>query len=111
MHIAQIAEVKLKGSAADKIPHSAYIETVAWLKQWTPQANFKAVIASDLDSAISVLRADLQKTLLPSFLRCRGVLPEHFTFQVCHQAAEDGRFWAPIRLRLMRDFDIVAMED
>lgn len=93
MHIAQVVNVSLVGSASGQLSYDAYNATKQWLTQWTPQANFKAVIASDLVECIRVIADDLRTTLVPHYLARYGVKPEHFKFNVSEQSVVDGRFW------------------
>lgn len=94
MHMAAISEVKLRPSAADALTHTTYQRTNDWLKQWTPENNFKAVVAGSFTEALDVLRVDLKATMIPNFLASSGVKPEHFEFRVIEQEIRDGRFWS-----------------
>lgn len=104
MHIAQVVSIQLTGGSSSELRYDAYRETEAWLKQWTPRANFKAVIGSDLEECLAMLREDLRKDLVPHFLAHNGVKPQHFKFQIADQAVENGRFWMPSALVRGCDF-------
>lgn len=106
MHIAQIVSVKLRVSAADTLPHSAYLRIEEWLTQWTPRRNFKTVLADSREQAIERCRQQLRKQLVPSWAAHLGVKPEHFTFQVSDQEVVDGEFWGGNQLVCLTDFHV-----
>lgn len=93
MHIMQIVEVRLLGSAQDALSYAAYMRTSDWLKTWSCLSNFKAVIAEDLEEAFKACRKQLDQLLVPFSLRSVGLRPEYFEFKVADQEVKDGTFW------------------
>lgn len=110
LHVAQIARVSLRGTAADTLSHSAYTRTQEWLGQWSPERVFKAVIAENRAAAIEGCRIDLQRELVPPFLRSLGVRPEHFLFRISDQKAINGRFWVSSAIVCGTDFEVVPLD-
>lgn len=106
MHLAQIVSVKLRGSAADTIPHSAYVRIEGWLAQWTPRRNFKTVLADNRMQAIERCRQQLRKQLVPDWAAHLGVKPEHFSFQVSDQEVVGGEFWGGSQIACLTDYHV-----
>lgn len=94
MHTMNIARVRLRHSAGDRLTANAHARVTDWLKQWTPEANFKACIAPTKAAALEKLRGLLQKELIPGWMETLNVHPEHFEFEVSEQEIDaDGFFW------------------
>lgn len=104
MHIAQIVKVSLTGKAVDELSYGAYTATQEWLNQWTPRGSMKAVVGKDRDECLAMLREDLNKSLVSSWLKSKGVLPKHFKFQISDQEVKEGRFWMPSGVVCGTDF-------
>ena len=95
MNIMQIATIRMHPDAGRVLTHEAFTEVGEWLKQWTPRANYMAVVSGSPEESLGILRKDLSATLVPKFLDILGVRPEHFQFEVSDQDVDDGRFWMP----------------
>lgn len=107
MHITQIVEVKLRGSAKDSLSYNAVTSVEEWLKQWTCLKNFKAIISDTEEQGIEKCREMLRAELVPSWLQYRGVMPEHFSFEVSSQEVDkDGRFWLSSTVRFLREYPV-----
>lgn len=105
LNVMQVTRVKLRREAADVLTANAHAEVVSWLSQWTPQANFKAVVTSSEQNSLALLTADLQANLVPAFMRGK-VQPHLFTFQVSSQTTENSRFWMPSSISTCTDYPI-----
>ena len=93
MYVTQIVTIRLCGAAADKLPHRLYLSTQEWLTQWTPRANFKAVITDTQAEGVEKCRGMLRENLVPSWL---DVPPHLFEFELSSQKVdEDMGFWMP----------------
>lgn len=94
MNVMQIVYVRLSDKAEDVLTARKHAEVLAWLEQWTPRANFKAVITESQQESLRILINDLQQNLVPAFLG-NAVRANLFEFQVADQEVEDRRFWMP----------------
>ena len=113
MHIAQIVKVRLKVSACDHLSYSAYTRVQEWLTQWTPVANFKAVIAEDRHLAIEACRIQMHKeeAWIRSDLIRLGVRSQHFYFNVSDQEVVNNQFWMSTGVVCGTDFSTGDMDD
>lgn len=95
MYVAQIVEVRMLSAIAGMLPHATYAGVHEWLMQWTPQANFKAVIADNEAAAIEMLRIDLIDNLIRPRMFPPEVTPQMFEFRISGQDTVHFRFWMP----------------
>lgn len=108
MHIMQIVKVRLTAKSADELSANQYKAAEDWLGNWTPVANFRAVIADSEKSALAKCQKMLTDGLVPAWLR--GAAPEHFEFQVSEQAVKDGTFWMSTSTVLGHWYSVPAKE-
>lgn len=94
-YVVQIANIRLRPDAADVLSKRGFDEVSAWLSQWTPRNNFKAVIKPTRQEGIDHLKSVLHQTLVPSWLAWEtGVTPGMFEFEVCAEEVQGDEFWA-----------------
>lgn len=94
--VMQIVRVALHENAKDQLSARAWERASEWLTHWTPQRNFQAVYAKDIEEALQILKDDLAQNLTPSWMMAESqVYPHHFTFEVSYQEIESNRFWMP----------------
>jgi len=102
-YVLRVHKVIMSPNASRLLSANAYKEVSAWLTQWTCANNFKAVIG-DYDYCINVLRDDLKKNLIPSWLVREGVTPECFVFTVSGgEVSDDDRFWSSFDMVYCRE--------
>jgi hypothetical protein len=94
--IARIAVVRLRSVAGQRISHHTYERIQAWLKQWTPEGNFKGVIAESRTACADILR---HEDVVPHWLKAAGVKASDFEFELNGTEVEDGRFWSSFQMR------------
>ena len=94
--MAHIVEVRLSTKAADVLTANAHRRASDWLTHWTPEQNFKGVVAESLEAALGVLQHDF---VMPCFMLSIGLKPEHLEFQLSRQELDaDGRYWPDSRV-------------
>lgn len=94
MHLMQIVEIRLLGRADNVLTMAQHTRVMEWLKNWTPQGNFKAVIGLSRQDCVDKLRLMLQGGLVPAWLE--GVDAKLFEFRVGEAEVDPaGWFWPP----------------
>lgn len=104
-YIAYIAEVRLNSRASRRLSHGAYQRTATWLTQWTPKANFKAVIADTSEGCVAILK---REPVVTEWLANEsGVRNSDFEFEINRGDVIDGRLWVDpcLRVYVTHNFD------
>lgn len=96
MHVMQVVSIRLKPGMENVLTKAAHDRVTEWLTQWTPRANFMAVLGDSSEQCLSMIREDLMTDLVPSWMVSESkIKPGMFQFEVSDQKLRNNRFWMP----------------
>lgn len=91
MIIAKLLSVRLRPRSDHELTAHVYGTAQNWINTWTPDNNFKTLVAANKEEAVSKFQKLLSQQLTPSWVGCG---PEYFVFTLAISAVdEDGFFW------------------
>ena len=103
--VVQVVTINLTDNARYYLKADVVREVNAWLGQWTPRNNFKAVIAKDRTEALAKCRKQLALLPVDVFPKSYGVTVGCFQFNISESAVNDkGEFWSAFNTTISTDY-------